>query len=666
MVLLFALLLAPPPVSPPTTRIEKMAALLRAEDRRGYGEIAHLLADPDRGVRRRAALAAGRIGDRAAVAPLATLLRDPEAEVRQMAAFALGLVGDALAVDPLVAALRDPEGIVRARAAEALGQIGEARAAPALAQMVLAALPERAPLVTVRGDDPSSPNDPWVEARLGLVALTRLKDVRAAESVLLRGGRPRFDWWASTWAAMRLESPALRPVLAAAVASNDPVSRAFGARGLGAIKDTAAVDLLVPLVRDRDETVVVNAVRALGLLGDAKAVSAVAGLLRAPSSVLRMEGLRALAALPPDPSLRERIVGEVGAREPWVRSAALLALAHLDRAEFALVLSGLDPDPEWSVRAGMAAALAEAGDESSQRALYAMLKDEDPRVLPAVLQALRRARGADAVDTLRQHLAHADMGVRAAAAEGLVELKATGLSDELGRSYRTSIADGDVEARLSVVGALAAQKDAASTAVLREAAERDPARVVRVRAAAALRERGETARDPGPEEVRRPAVDYRTAMAPYEPRPGAPVFTPRAFLKTRHGTIEIHLNVVEAPLTVDTFLSLARRGYFNGLTFHRVVPGFVAQGGDPRGDGYGGPGFTIRCEYGQRSYGRGMVGMALAGKDTGGSQFFVSLAPAPHLDGRYTIFGWVAKGMDVADKLIPGDVIERVEVWTGP
>jgi len=96
-----------------------------------------------------------------------------------------------------------------------------------------------------------------------------------------------------------------------------------------------------------------------------------------------------------------------------------------------------------------------------------------------------------------------------------------------------------------------------------------------------------------------------------------------------------------------------------------VVPHFVAQGGDPRGDGSGGPGYTLRCEIGQRPYGRGTVGMALSGKDTGGSQFFVTLAPQPHLDGGYTLFGQVAAGLELVDKIRPGDVIERVTVWTG-
>jgi cyclophilin family peptidyl-prolyl cis-trans isomerase len=89
------------------------------------------------------------------------------------------------------------------------------------------------------------------------------------------------------------------------------------------------------------------------------------------------------------------------------------------------------------------------------------------------------------------------------------------------------------------------------------------------------------------------------------------------------------------------------------------------QGGCPRGDGNGGPGYTLRDEITRRSYGRGAVGMALSGKDTGGSQFFITLSPQPQLDGGYTLFGRVVSGMRAVDQIRPGDVIERVEVWTG-
>ena len=114
-----------------------------------------------------------------------------------------------------------------------------------------------------------------------------------------------------------------------------------------------------------------------------------------------------------------------------------------------------------------------------------------------------------------------------------------------------------------------------------------------------------------------------------------------------------------------SFVRLAESGFFNGLTFHRVIPGFLIQGGDPRGDGYGGPGSTIRCEYNSHAYGRGAVGMALAGKDSGGSQFFITTTPQPNLDGAYTLFGRVLAGMDVVDRIRPGDVIDRLEIFEG-
>jgi len=137
---------------------------------------------------------------------------------------------------------------------------------------------------------------------------------------------------------------------------------------------------------------------------------------------------------------------------------------------------------------------------------------------------------------------------------------------------------------------------------------------------------------------------------------------PTATLVTNRGTIKIALFGQDAPGTVANFVTLARRGYYNGLSFHRVVADFVIQGGDPRGDGWGGPGYAIRCEYNPIRYKEGMVGMALAGKDTGGSQFFITHSPQPHLNGKYTIFGEVLSGMDVVDKIQMGDLIQEVRV----
>ncbi len=119
-----------------------------------------------------------------------------------------------------------------------------------------------------------------------------------------------------------------------------------------------------------------------------------------------------------------------------------------------------------------------------------------------------------------------------------------------------------------------------------------------------------------------------------------------------------------APGTVANFVKLAKSGYYNGLTFHRVIPGFVAQGGCPIGNGTGGPGYKIKCETvgNTHKHLRGALSMAHAGKDTGGSQFFICFEAAPHLDGVHTVFGQVVEGMDVVDQIKVGDKMELVSI----
>ena len=141
--------------------------------------------------------------------------------------------------------------------------------------------------------------------------------------------------------------------------------------------------------------------------------------------------------------------------------------------------------------------------------------------------------------------------------------------------------------------------------------------------------------------------------------------SPHVYIDTPRGTIEIEMAVLDAPLTCLNFMTLARKGFFKGAAWHRVVANFVVQDGDPRGDGEGGPGYTIRDEINERLYLRGTMGMALDWADTGGSQFFLTHSPQPHLDGRYTVFGQIVSGLDVLDRIQPGDPILRVRVWDG-
>ncbi len=139
-----------------------------------------------------------------------------------------------------------------------------------------------------------------------------------------------------------------------------------------------------------------------------------------------------------------------------------------------------------------------------------------------------------------------------------------------------------------------------------------------------------------------------------------------ATVETARGTATLDLDAEEAPMTVESFRALAAKRFFDGIFVHRVVPDFVVQTGDPRGDGSGGPGYAIRDEINPLRYTRGVVGMALSGSDTGGSQWFVTLAPQIHLDGGYTVFGRVSDGMDLFDRTEQDDVLVSVRVTERP
>ena len=187
-----------------------------------------------------------------------------------------------------------------------------------------------------------------------------------------------------------------------------------------------------------------------------------------------------------------------------------------------------------------------------------------------------------------------------------------------------------------------------------------PDYITRRRAAALLKEQGATTEQSAVEKIstRNTPADYQRALARIGRRVAAVVTTDK-------GKFTIEFVPAEAPLTVDNFIRLANQHFFDNVRFHRVVPNFVIQGGDPRGDGNGGPVYQIRCEINEVPYTRGAVGMALSGKDTGGSQWFVTHSPQPHLDGGYTVFGRVTEGMEVVDRIARGDLIRSVQIIEG-
>ena len=680
---------APPPAPAVIPFEQKMAVILRLEDQRmlrdappavvappapsgrkprvapvppQLPDLTTYLSDPEGRVRRRAALAIGRVGLAEGVAPLTGLLTDTDPEVRQMAAFALGLIGDPSAAAPLIQALGDADPLVRGRAAEALGQIDAKDAAAAIGTLVAALV--RSPAVTAMApDDEQWPAAPEAEAfKLALFALVRLGAFEPLAAAIVEGGRPLSHWWPVAFALQRVNDPRALPALTALAKGPGKYTVSFAARGLGGTKDPAAAATLVPLLdRSRPPEVIVSAIRAAAQLKATPAVEPMIALMSDPATDpnLRLEAVAALGAMRAAEALP--VVQDLMTDDwPVLRIAAIRAAALIDPETFILVLASLEPDRDWTVRAGLAGVLATLPADIALERVRALLNDEDKRVWPAALRALVRLKAPDVSSLLLAKVKEPDFAVRAAVSTLIGEMKPEGGVAALREAFKIAQPDLAYGARMAALEALAGYgvPDALETLKLGLA---DKEWAVRVRTAELLKKL-------------EPTGDHPTAIRPVpSAAPGgydstaliAPDYSPHVFIDTAKGTIEFELAVLDAPQTSRNFVTLARQGFFNGLTIHRVVPNFVVQDGDSRGDGEGGPGYTIRDELNERPFLRGTVGMALSWKDTGGSQFFIMHSPAPHLDARYTAFGHVVNGMEVVDKIQQGDVIQRVRVWDG-
>jgi cyclophilin family peptidyl-prolyl cis-trans isomerase/HEAT repeat protein len=681
---------APAPTPPPITWEEKLGWIIRLEDQRILREpmppppavfapatrdhpavlalpqpsdLIQLLSDQEARVRRRAALAVGRVGLREGVEPLAGLLTDQEPEVRQMATFALGLIGDRSARPVLINALKDSDPIVQGRAAEALGNIGDRSDAGAVAEMTQVHLKAGA-FNGIAPDDLSYPLSPAVEAaRLGLYALVRLNDFDAiAATALNASGQPVSTWWPVAYALQRPGDVRAVPALLTLLNTPGRFTAAFAARGLGVVKAHAAATPLRQIVEQRraHPAVVIQAVRALGAIGDQAAGPVLETIALDPKTdpQLRLETLTVLSPLVPADKI-DLLLDLLSHPTPAIRAFAMRTLARLDPEAFMGALSGLDIDREWTVRVAQAAALAAVPPAQSLPRLTLMLQDKDQRVVPAVLTALVATKAPSVERLLVDQLKADDFVVRATAATGLGELKAASGLAALIAGYRGWEGDSTYVARAAALAAAARIDPTAARPVLEDALK-DREWAIRVRAATLLREQGVADADPA-----RPAPSPRTVDQAEWDMLLKPQFSPHAFIETDKGAIEIELAILDAPLTVANFIALARKGFYNGVAVHRLVPDFVMQDGDPRGDGEGGPGYTIRDEINQRPYLRGTVGIALDWKDTGGSQYFITHSPQPHLDDRYTVFGHVVSGIEIVDQLNQLDVIRRVRIWDG-
>ena len=629
-------------------------------------------------------------------APLREALSNANPAVRRQGALAAGRIGDAAALDLLIPVLNDSAVVVQAAAAFALGLLKDARAIPALLQTVraVAAADQQAPqleavtaIAKIGGDDGAralsdiiagssavgsegTPATPVVD--VALLEAWRL-GARAPIAELLRftDATSATTRWHALYSLARLRAAPGAERLVHALSDREPQVRIVAARGISkALLDSAkldprgASDALRPLLDDRDANLRINALRALASFRDSSLASAVAPLAAdrdigvAVQAETTLGVLRGAAALD---ALRGRLSSSVFA----IKRQAIIGLAQADSAAGVAAAATLTGDADWRWRSVAAEAF---GAARARGRLEAQLADPDGRVVAQALQALQRiVPGVDSSLDVRARtlLTHADPAVRSVAADLVARHPSVDDVDLLVAAYRRAEGDPFNDARLSAVSALGAIAGSSSTGRLRVATKfvsalsRPDDYLVRRLAADTLPDTRDAWGPAMPIATGRTVADYRDVARRWL-APALAGTNPHIFLETDRGTLDIELLPAEAPLTVAAILNLVERRYFDGTRWHRVVPNFVVQDGDPRGDGWGGPGFVLRDEINPVRYETGRVGMALSGPDTGGSQYFITHSAQPHLDGIYTIFGRVVAGVPVLNAIGQGDRIRSI------
>lgn len=630
------------PLVGPEADAEGLSFLLMIADRRFYEPFTVrrvLVGEP--GLRGDLALTLGRIGDPRSRAVLETLLEDRVVEVRREAAFALGLLGEASDPSSLLAATLDADREVGRLAVEALGRTGMPVAS------VVAVLSEL------------DAEERWWRLLPGLFRFDP-EAIRPLAVEALAEAPDELHSWAA-YALARRAVPRSAVELRELLGDADPRVRGWAARGLGAVGDQTDLGRLVPLLADGEPGPTIQALRAARVLVAVGRAAPAADWLPTIEALMaderpgvRLTAIETAAVWLRNAQLGDRLVELARGGSRREREVALLALAEGGDPRARELIAEAARDVDAVVRARAAEAAAQAGLTS---VVVRLRNDAEPRVRLAVLEAELTEAGEAGAGPARRALEDGDPALAAAALQWLSETPVVPVED-----LRAALIEPQsrylVDVGLNGVAALVgrAKREGRErgliVAILEELAQSWDY-PVRRRAAAALGELDRPEPAPGEFETGRGIQTYRELVR----RTAAPRY---ADLTTRHGTIRLKLDCPLTPLTCINFLQLVNQGFYDGLSFHRVVPDFVVQGGDPRGDGWGGPGYTVRDENGRRSYRRGMVGMALSGPDTGGSQFFITLSDQPHLDGTFTAFGSVEKGEELLDLIAEGELIEKV------
>ncbi len=591
-----------------------------------------LLFDADPRIRVRAVVAAGRL--QAPTLLLAGLVADGEPTVRLAAVQALGFAPDAAALlrsrlsvesNPLVVG-----GIL-----ESLGRVGEAEDVAA----VVVAL--------------QSPHAVIAARALGRMGMRNVEGAGSADTVsalLDTLGTPMGETRRSAaWAISRIPiSPlpaAMRDRLATA-ALGDPESRVRSWLVRGAAPVVKDPQFLTAAAADTAAEVRLAAVRAIAKHG---CQAAALTLRLADSEVsVRAEAIAAAGAcrdVPIAPLLKAMNDGTTAEQAAALRSLQTRKALPLPLAAY--------QDPPWPLPVRIAA--VESITERA-RLLRLALRHEDSRLRIAAVGMVLGEDDPPRTNEIVDLLASEDLVVVQAAADAAVEHPDPALEEPLLR----------VLARQNLVRAVAVSTVRALDALYATGrlAHPSPAAKAMIRRWLSAPELGKAApRLCAALSLDPPRIRHPDRLLP-QLAEVARMRSARVF--TSEGEIRIELLPEVAPYTVWNFVSLAEQGYFNGLTFHRVVSDFVVQTGDPRGDGWGGPGFEVPDEFSAEDYATGTVGVARSGPDTGGSQWFVTTSPQPHLDFNYTVFGRVTQGIRAARAMDVDDTITRIVIERVP
>ncbi len=634
--------------------------ILRLEDRReAAAKFEPYLRYADESIQRRAIVALGKIQNKDGLPILLPLINHAKPEIRAAAVFAIGQIDDTTSTVILVTRLsEEKDSDVSGALLEALGKVGD----------------RNAPQVVAKYLRDGSP-DLRAESALALARLAgrNIKDPRLAAmlAAALQDGDESVRW-AAAYALIRCGDYSAAPSLVTALKDTSARVRMHAARALGAIGDSSsALHLSAVAKHDADWRVRVNATNALGSfllpemfdllpMNDANEHVRLAALIaygatsaKLQEPVYNLDRARALDFL------RELLSGVQHGDEQhtWREyAAAAMVLAQCIRGEAIEILSPHLRSTRPLLRARLAHALAETQDRRAFSFLQKLAADSILVVQLAVVEALPKLNDPRATGIYLRALASGDEVLTATAIQNLAadSLRRRQYVPQMIEAFQRLKTPIDVEVAQIIFQSMASCGDA-SVVPLLEGALRSPDRAFAQAALAPLKTL--TGRDYSNQLPVATAPHVQWTWEDIKKLSGL-----KAAIRTERGDIGLEFFPEDAPLTVLNFVRLAEKNFYDGLLVHRVVPNFVIQAGDPRGDMWGSPGYAIRSEFSALRYTRGTVGMASAGPDTEGSQFFIVHSEQPRLDGRYTIFAHVTQGMDVVDALQVGDVIEDVAI----